>query len=38
MRNVRNKKNKSIKNKLTNIEDNLVMARGEGDWGAGRMG
>ena len=37
MPNLRNKKNKLIKNRLTNIEDNLMRARGEGDWEAGRM-
>ena len=31
MWNLRNKKNKLIKNRLTNIVDNLVTDRGEGD-------
>ena len=38
MQNLRNKKNKLIKNKLTKIEDNLVMDRREGglgEWGEG---
>ena len=30
MRNLRNKKNKLIKNRLTNIEDSLVISRAEG--------
>ena len=34
MRNLRNKKNKLIENRLTNLEDNVVTARGEdvGNW------
>ena len=37
MWNLRNKKNKLIKDRLTNIVDNLVMNRGEDGWRAGRM-
>ena len=38
MWNLRNKKNKLIKNRLTNIEDNLVTDRREMGWRAERMG
>ena len=35
MWNLRNKKNKRIKNRLTNVEDDLEKARGEGFGGPG---
>ena len=35
MQNLRNKKNKLIKNRLTTIVDNLVMDRAEGVWEIG---
>ena len=34
MQNLRNKKNELIKNRLTNIVDNLVKDRGEGGLGS----
>ena len=38
MQNLRNKKNKLIKNRLTNIVDNSVMDRGEGGLGGWENG
>ena len=38
MRNLRNKKNKLIKNRLTNIVDNLVMHRGNEYGGLEELG
>ena len=38
MRNLRNKNNKLIKNRLTRIEDNLVKAKGEKSWRLGECG